>query len=444
MNYEELANNVVTLVGGKENIASYTHCITRLRFQIIDRSLIDEDKLKKVNGVKGIMDKGGIYQVIIGPDVDRAFEYVKKICSETEVKKNSAKKEKPWNIALNYISASLAPALPVLQVAGFGLVILSLLSTFGVLEKTSSTYIILNAFFNAGMYYLPVFIAVGAARRLKCNEIAAVFLALMTLHPDFVNAEVLKLFGVTLTKVTYNGNIIPMLLTIPVFAFLEHKFNDVLPGLVRNLFKYLFTFICTIPIMLFITGPIASVVTNWLANLLVLIADGGAVSMGIITLVSPILIMTGMHTVLLPVAFQEFSTLGYSILMSRSLAVNISIAGATLAVAKLAKNSFNKENALASGITALCGTTEPALYGTVIRFRKPFIAVLISCGINGFISGAVHLKLFAPAPGSLITLPAFMSGDYPSNFIWALVIAALSFSVAFALTYIFKIDEDEE
>ena len=444
MNYEELATNVVELIGGKDNIANYTHCVTRLRFKIIDRSLINEDALKKVNGVKGIMDKGGIYQVIIGPDVDRAFEYVKKICGDIEIKKNTANKEKPWNIALNYISASLAPALPVLTVAGYGLVILSLLSTFGLMDKASPTYVILNSFFNAGIYYLPVFVAIGAARSLKCNEIAAAFLALMTLNPDFVNAEVLELFGVTLTKVTYSGNIIPMLVTIPFFAYFERLFNDKLPGLVRNLFKYLLTFIITIPILIYFTGPIASIVTNWLANLMVLIADGGALSMGIITLVSPILVLTGMHTVLIPIGLQEFSTLGYTTILARSLAQNMSIAGATLAVAFLAKKGFNKDNAIASGITALCGTTEPALYGTIIRFRKPFIAVLISCGISGLVAGSVNLKLFAPAPGSLLTLPAFMSGEYSMNIIWALVIAALAFTLAFILTYIFKIKEDED
>lgn len=441
MDYKLLAQEVLACLGGKENIASHTHCVTRLRFQIIDRSLIKEEELKKINGVRGIMDKGGIYQVIIGPDVDKAYTYVKEMCVVSEVKEVKSN-DKWYEVILNYISASLAPALPVLTFTGFTLVILNLLTMIGLIESTNPTYVIFSTFANAGLYYLPVFVAIGAARRCKCNEVAAAMIAVMVLHPSFLGNGELTLFGMSVMNVQYNANIIPIMLTIPCYAWVERKLNDYLPTLVRSILKPLLSIGVMIPVILLVTGPIGSVVSQALANLMVSISNYGAISLGLMTLVNPILVMTGMHTVLLPLGIQEMTTVGYSTILARGLPYNFAVAGAAFGTWFILKNKQNKADTLSTAITAFLGTTEPALYGTLIRFKTPFIATLLGGGIGGFVAGLLGLKLFAFAAPSVLTLPAFMSADYPSNIVSALIVCVVSFAASFVITCLLKVKED--
>lgn len=445
MDYKLLAQEVIRLVGGKENIATHTHCVTRLRFQVNNRSLIKEEELKKVTGVRGVMYAGGIYQVIIGSDVDKAYAYVKEILGEENSLPKveiQVDKSKWYETVLNYISASLAPALPVLTFTGFTLVIINVLTMLKVMDSAGSTYTILSTFANAGLYYLPVFIAIGAARRCKCNEIAAAMLAVMTLHPSFLGVEGLSFLGLNVLKVQYNSNIIPMLLTIPCYAWVEHKLNDCLPILVRNILKPLLSIGIMIPLVLFVTGPIGSIVAGALANLMVAISNYGAISLGLMTLVNPILVMTGMHTVLLPIGFQEMTTVGYSTILARGLPYNFAVAGATFGTWFVLKKKENKDEAMSSAITAFLGTSEPALYGILVRYRTPFVATMLAGGIAGFVGGLLKLKLFAPAAPSILTLPAFISADYPLNIVVAIAVSAIAFVAAFLIVCFIKVKED--
>lgn len=439
MNYEILVKEVLACLGGKENILSHTHCVTRLRFQLADRSIVKKEAIEEIEGVLGVMDKGGIFQVIIGPEVDKAYVFVKKLVplgndEPTETKKSKAK---PHEAVLNYISASLAPTLPALTFAGFVLVILNLLTTFGLMDNTTPTYTILNTFANAAIYYLPVFVAIGAARRLKANEISAALLALVVLHPNFLGLETKELFGISLMNVTYNGNIIPMMLTVPIYAFLEKKCNDYIPQLVRSIFKPLISILVSAIVLVTITGPIGTYISQLFANLVVTLSNYGAISIGIMTFVNPILVLTGMHTVLLPLGFNEITTLGYTTILARGLPYNMAVAGATLGVAYMSKNKADKDNALSSGIMALFGTSEPALFGTLVRLRTPFIATMCGGGIAGIVAGLVKLKLFVPTAPSLLTLPAFISADYSSNIMWAIVVSAIAFVASFIISCIF-------
>lgn len=331
MDYKLLATEIIESVGGPSNIASHTHCVTRLRFQINNRSIVDEKRLRDMDGVRGIMDQGGIFQVIIGPNVDKVYTYVKDICdsasAEITGKQNDAKQDQKVekkdgfiNKCLNYISASISPAIPALMFTGFANLLLSLLSTFGILAADNPTYAILNAFSNAGMYFLPAFVAIGAARRLKVNEVLAVLIALMTLHPDFLGIEVKQFFGISLMEVQYHTNIIPILLTIPLFKVLDKLCDSYMPDLIRSIFKPLVSVGLLIPVVLFVTGPVGSVLSKYLADFIYMITTRfGAVSIGLICFFNPVLVMTGMHTVLLPIQYAEFAEFGYSIITTKAL-----------------------------------------------------------------------------------------------------------------------------
>lgn len=440
MDYEIVVKEVLACLGGKENILSHTHCVTRLRFQLADRSIVDKEAIEQIEGVLGVMDKGGIFQVIIGPKVDEAYAHLKKLVplDGEQLVVEAPKKAKPHEVVLNYISASIAPSLPALVSAGFILVILNLCTTFGVLDSTSPTYTILNTFANAGIYYLPVFVAVGAARRLKVNEVGAALVALMVLHPTFLGLETKELFGISLMNVTYNGNIIPMMLTVPVYALLEKTCNKYVPDLLRGILTPLVSILGSAICLVLVTGPIGTYVSQLFANLIVVLSNYGAISIGIMTFVNPILVMTGMHTVLLPLGFNEITTLGYTTILARGLPYNMAVAGATLGVAFVTKNKADKDASFSSGLMALLGTSEPALFGTLIRLRTPFIATMCGGGIAGIVAGLVKLKLMVPTAPSLLTLPAFISSDYPMNLTWAIVVSIIAFVASFLFSVLFS------
>ena len=173
MNYKETAPKIIELVGGAENIETHTHCMTRLRLVLRDQSKVQEEALKAVDGVQGVVSKAGQYQIIIGPAVEQLYNEMAPLLSSSgaaaPVNENLDKKENVINKAFAFISGCITPTLPVLIGSGLISAILELLSNFNVLTTDSPTYVLLNALANATYTYLPVMVAFAGARRLKTN-----------------------------------------------------------------------------------------------------------------------------------------------------------------------------------------------------------------------------------------------------------------------------------
>ena len=189
MDYKTTAAKIVELVGGKENISAHTHCMTRLRLVLKDSSKAKIDELKKVDGIKGVVNKGGQYQIVIGPDVEQLYNELAPLVPSAEaqevVQENLDEKEKEtiWNRILSYISGSVTPALPVLIGSGMISAILALCANLLKVDTSANTYVLFNALANAAYTYLPVLVAFAAARRLKTNEYVAAFIMLALCLP---------------------------------------------------------------------------------------------------------------------------------------------------------------------------------------------------------------------------------------------------------------------
>ena len=447
MDYKKTAATIIELVGGKENIETHTHCMTRLRLSLKDRTKANEEELKKVPGIQGVVYKGGQYQIVIGPDVEQLYNelapMVPNATAEEVVNENlDGEKESVWNRVLAYISGSITPALPVLIGSGMISAILALCANLFKVDTSGSTYQLFNTLANAAYSYLPVMVAFAAARRLKTNEYVAAFIILALCSGSISGASGLTVFGLPVTSVKYTSNIVPALLMVPVMAFCDRYVVKYSPKAIVSIVRPTVLAVVMFPLTLLLLGPVGTWIGSILANFCVWITSFGGISMVILSALHPLLVMVGMHTVITPLIVNEITTYGSSLLFSKALAGNLAIAGAALAVGVKAKKTENKTAGLSTGITALLSVTEPALYGVLIRLKKPLIGALIGAAITGLFIGIFDIRAYATASCSFLTLPIFMGGDSMRNFYLAVVAAVMATVLGFVATWIIGFDED--
>ena len=447
MNFKETAPKIIEYLGGKENIKTHTHCMTRLRFVLNDDAKADEEALKGLKGVKGIVKQGGMFQVIIGVEVEQLYNEILPLLPDAEaapvVEDLNAedKKESKMNQIFAFISGCITPTLPVLIGSGLISAILALLLNFNVLTNESSTYILLNALANAAYSYLPVMVAFAGARILKTNEYVAAFIMLALCSAAVTGVEGLSIFGIPLMSVKYTSNIVPALLMVPVMSVLDKAILKVTPNAIKSIIRPFALAMIMFPITLLVLGPIGTIVGSALAQFCIWVTSFGGLSMAILSALHPLLVMVGMHTIITPLIVNEITAVGSSLLFSKALAANLAIAGAALAVGIKAKKGENKEVGISTGITALLSVTEPALYGVLIRMKKPLISAIIASAITGVFIGIFDIRAYATASCSFLTLPIFMGGSM-SNFYLACAAAVMATVLGFVITWIIGFDED--
>lgn len=445
-NYKELASQIVDYIGGPENVDTHTHCMTRLRFTLKDDSKAQTEALKALKGVQGVIEKGGMYQVVIGTDVEQLYNEVAPLLGNakaTEVVNENLddkKKETVTNKIFSFISACITPTLPVLIGSGLISAVLALLTNFNILAKDANTYVLLNALANAAYQYLPVMVAYAGARRLKTNEYVAAFIMLALCSSTISGVEGLSIFGISLTTVKYTSNIVPALMMVPVLAALDKVIVKYSPNAIKSVVRPFILSMVMFPVTLLVLGPIGTLIGKLLAQFCIWVTSFGGLSMAILSALHPLLVMVGMHTIITPLIVNEITTVGSSLLFSKALAANLAIAGAALAVGIKAKKAENKEAGISTGITALLSVTEPALYGVLIRLKKPLISAIIASAITGVFIGIFDIRAYATASCSFLTLPIFMGGAM-SNFYLACAAAVIATVLGFVITWFMGFDE---
>lgn len=447
MNFKETAPKIIACIGGAENIQTHTHCMTRLRLVLNDKSKADVEALKAIPGVQGVVDQGGMFQIIIGTSVELLYNEMLPMMPATgakaPVKENldGGKKESIISQVFAYISGCITPTLPILIGSGLISAVLALVKFFAPDAASSTTYALFNTLAQAAYSYLPVYVAFVGARRLKTNEFLAAFVMLALCSPSISGVADLNLFGITLTKVTYTSNIVPALLMVPVMAMVDRFIMKHLPEALKSVFRPVILTVGMFVLTLYVLGPIGTLVGTALANLCVWMTSFGGLSMAVLSALHPLLVMVGMHTVITPLIVNEIATVGSSLLFSKALAANLAIAGAALAVGLKSKKPENKQAGLSTGITALLSVTEPALYGCLIRFRKPLISAIVASAITGIFIGIFDIRAYATASCSFLTLPIFLGGEM-SNFILACVAAVMATVLGFVITWFVGFEEE--
>lgn len=456
MNYKELANKILELVGGKENVNSLTHCATRLRFNLKDESKANTEELKKTVGVLGVVLKGGQYQVIIGNDVNHVYKPISEVCNlnEENNKDGNNKKDSLLNRFINVITGIFTPILPAITAAGMLKAVLSLLVIFKVVSDTSTTYQIINFMADSGYYFLPILLANSAAKKFNCNTYLAMMLGGTLLHPNFVNmvtavkegGDAITLFGLPVYAATYSSSVIPIILSVLFMSYIEPIADRISPKSIKFFTKPLMTMLVSGIAAVVVFGPIGYIIASIIASGVSLLDTYASwlVPM-IIGGIFPLLVMTGTHYGIIPIGINNRMTIGYdTIIYPGNLASNIAQGAAAFGVAAKTKQKDIREISYSTAITAVCGITEPALYGVNMKYKTALLSACIGGAAGGLFTGIFKVKNYSGGSPGLLTLPSYIGGDGLGNLMYACIGAVIAFVIAFAISYVLYKDKNEE
>jgi len=454
MDYKQLASDILARVGGESNIISFTHCATRLRFNLKDTAKADTENLKNMPGIMGVVNKGGQYQIVIGSDVPNVYRELMALGSFSGSEPPEEKDERNAFIrALDTIAGIFTPILPAITGAGILKALMALLVAFKWIDTASQTYQILNIISDAAFFFLPFLIANSAANKFRANPYMAMSISGVLLHPTFISmvntaketGDAIRFIGLPVTAASYSSSVIPIILSVWFMSYIEPIADRISPKPVKFFTKPLITLIISAPVALIVLG-LGNIVGNgiaafistldtyakWLVPLLV----------GIFT---PWMVMTGTHYGLVPIGINNVATAGFDTIVGPGmLGSNIAQGGAAFAVYFKTKNSTMKQLALSSGITAVCGITEPALYGVNLKLKRPLIASMIGGGVSGLFLGIFGVGRYTTGSPGLLALPGYIGPDGFTNLIYAIIGSAIAFAVSFAATLIMGFEDIPE
>jgi len=454
------AQQILEAVGGDGNIISLTHCQTRLRFELKDQTIPQKDEIRKIKGVAGVVVSGNQYQVVIGTQVAEYYNCIAKklsaVPSESSPDTEEAKKTGGFkgvlNKALDYLSGSLTPIIPILLVSSLCKMIAAVMGPdlLGVVSNTSDIYNLFNMVGSAGFYFLPVFVGNSAAKKLQCSPFIGMLLGAVLLYPGFLEMAApgtgFSVYGIPCMLQDYNSTVLPIILTIWIMSYVEKLLQRYTPNVLKIFLVPLGTLLLMLPLELCILAPFGSVLGNYLCGgIISLNSVAGPLAMAIVAGTFPLLVATGMHPVLFTYLFVTFPQLGYdSFLEPAMLAVSWAFAGVTLACAVKFKKKDNKTMAISYFTTWLLGGVgEPIIYGLMIPYRTPLIATMIAGALNGLIAGLLHLTAYILNTSNGIYLPpAFVGGDM-KNYIALVIAVAGGLALGFVTMMFFKLKEED-
>lgn len=449
-NYSALAEEIIEKVGGWDNIQSLTHCITRLRFVLKDENKAEDAVVSKIPGVMQVLHTGGQYQVVIGTHVTEVYKIImeqkageKGGLTETDTVSSETKKKK--TSVLDVLSSIFMPIMSAMAATGILKGLLIMLSTLGVMNPAGDVYTILYAGADAFFYFLPLALAITVSRKFECNQFVAFAVVAALLYPDLITAMGVEggmhFLGLPVTNIPYSSSVIPAVFSVWVLSVLEKKLNKIVPKIVRGIFVPLICLVVMVPLTLLFIGPLMVWVGaliaqgySFLYNLSPAIA--GMLMAGL----WPLMVIVGAHMASIPVVLQNMSTYGYDTLLPVTTGMNFAIAGAALAVALKTKNRELKELGFTTSFSALVGgVTEPAIYGIVLKYKKPFYICMGSAAVGGLVAGIAGSAFPTFLPTCLITLPAMATFQGGWGFLAA---AGIGLVGGLAGTYFFGFNDN--
>lgn len=447
--YAKIAADIISACGGESNIVNVSHCMTRLRLQLRDGSKLNKDSAKGIEGVLNLIEQNGEYQFVIGQDVPSLYEVFQ---NKTDIKASgeiqddealkadaSAQKGNIVNAILSFIGGTFSPVIPVLVAGGLTGAVLALLTTFAGISTESGTYIVLSAINQAAFYSLPVFVGFSAATRLKSNGYLGAFLGAILLFSSINGAEGLDFIGIPVTTVAYNSTVFPVILGC-LFMSVVYKFlQRHMPVFLRTIVVPLLTMLITVPVTLIVLGPIGGWVGSALASAVYAIYQAAPmVAVAIIGLGTPWLVFFGMNNAMYPIVFALLAEVGSDPLICAGMApANVAVGGACLAVALIAKDVNDRSVSFGAGLTALCGITEPGVYGVLFTKRYPLIGAMIGGGIAGFIGGLFGMTQYVISTPGFISFAAYINPDGTmGNLVISMVVMVIALVLSFLATYV--------
>ncbi|MDR2869814.1 MAG: PTS transporter subunit EIIC, partial [Deferribacteraceae bacterium] len=454
---KQIANDVLKAVGGKKNIVSVVHCATRLRFKLQDESIPNDDAIKAIAGVISVVRSGGQYQVIIGNNVGDVYLHLSPMVgNKGDTGGQQAKgKESPFAKFLDVIAAIFTPFLGLMAGAGILKGLYALLTATKIMDPASATAVIVNAAGDGIFFFLPMILAITAARKFKTSEFIALAVAAFLLHPSLgglfmipgaLAADAKFLGFIPVVAMTYSSSVIPILFAVFIQSHVERAFNRIMPEVVRNVLTPACTLLVMSVLTILLVGPAGAYVGKGLAFGYTSLYNTSSILAGaIIGGFWQVLVIFGLHWAFVPLMLVNISTQGRDYLAPAVFPAVLAQSGAAFAVAFKTRNKSLKSIAFSAGITAIFGITEPAVYGVTLRLKKPFYAACIAGAISGALIGAFGSVAYAFGLPSLLAMPLVLNpSGMDTAFIMFAASVVLSWVLAFALTLILGFEDIPE
>lgn len=461
--YEELAKEIVKNVGGKENVSSLTHCITRLRFKLRDESCAKDDVLKKMEGVVTVMKSGGQYQVVIGNHVPEVYADVMPLLGMEEGGVDQAQ-EAPsgslFNRAIDAISGIFQPILGIMAACGMVKGLNALFVAIGLYADTGGGYLVLNAVGDGLFHFMPLFLGYTAAKKFQLKPMLGLVIGAIMCYPSVQNSALsaggealytlfrgtmfesevyTTFFGIPMIAMDYTGTVIPVIFVVYFASKCEKFFSKFVPDLVKFFFVPMLTLVVAIPIGFLLIGPVATFGSAIIAEAVISVRNFSPLLAGaIVGATWQILVIFGLHWGFIPVYINNIMSNGYDNVMMPFFACTFATSAVVLGIFCKTKDKKLKEMALPNFISGIFGVTEPAIYGILLPLKKPFMISCIAGCIGGGFYGAFNFRKFMMGGMGIFEFPAMIEPDGSmGNLIVAIAGVVLTMIIAFAMTMLF-------
>lgn len=464
--YEQLANEIIKHVGGKENILSLVHCVTRLRFQLKDENRADDDILKNMDGVVTVMKSAGQYQVVIGNHVPAVYADVCEaagISTSTQEEKNEHKNI--FDALIDTISGIFQPILSIMTAAGMLKGLNALFLALGWYADTSGTAIFMNTIGDALFMYLPIILGYTSAKKFGLKPFVGLVIGAALCYPAiqqsalagggdplytlfagtlFESPVYMDIFGIPVITMDYTSSVVPVILICFFASKCEKQLNRVIPETLKFFFVPMFTLFIALLCGFIVIGPIATFASNLIAEGIMNVRNFSPMLAG--ALVGgfwQVLVIFGLHWGFIPIYINNIATMGFDNVMMPFFGATF--AQTAVVIAMLIKTRDKKLRALCvpAAISGIFGVTEPAIYGITLPRKKPFIISCIASAIAGAYFGFANLREFIMGGLGIFEFPAMI--DPATNNMDSLYVgvigAILAMVVGFVLTMLFFKDD---
>ena len=443
--YTQLAKDVVAAVGGKENIVSVTNCMTRLRFVLKDDSIPNEDEVKAINGVKGVMNQGGQYQIIIGTNVSNVTPKVREIAGISAEDEGAVKIDKVgqgslWDRFFKVISGCIMPMIGPMIAGGIIKGILTLCTTFGVLSSTSGAYQLWYAAADAVLYFMPVIVGFSAGKVFGCNQYVTATIGAAFLYPNLVAAvgEGVDFFGIPVVAATYSNTLFPVLLASFLASLVEKGAKKIVPEMVQLMLVPVIVLLVTVPVSWLAIGPVMNMLSNAISSAVMWLFDVAPVLAGVaLGAFWQMVVLLGLHSAMIPIIINNITTLGADPLNAVLGLTVWALAGVSLGYALKMRDPEKRAEGITDMTTCLFGVTEPTIYSIALPQFKCFMAAWVGGGIAGGILAALGGKCFSMAGDGFFRIPAMINpAGIDISFYGFIVTMLIAFAVSGILAYI--------
>lgn len=457
--YDGLARIIIQNVGGKDNVASLTHCVTRLRFKLKDEAKANTDILKETDGIVTVIQSSGQYMVVIGNHVPDVYDavvargHLENVAdARTEEDETGAKeKKKPLDLFIGIVTGVFTPVLGMLSACGILKGVLALFVALGVLSATSGTYTFLNALSDSLFFYFPIILGYTSAKKFGISEFEGLVIGATLVYPSLLGSggtDISNIFGIPVVMPAsgnYSSSVIPVICAVAFAGWFEKRYKRWIPDTVKMFALPLITCFVTVCMTFWIIGPVASAASGLIGAAFMAIYGFSPLLMGaVVGGLWQLLVMFGLHWAITPIMINNVQTIGFDTVMVGMFGASFAQVGAVMAIYLKTKNQKLKSLCVPAIVSGMAGVTEPAIYGITLPKKKPFALTCLVGAVTGGVLMAMGAKYYIVPGMGIFGYTAFVntaSGDF-MGMIWAVIVSVIALVLGTVLVYLtYKDDE---